>query len=668
MTSLVRPRAIVAVLAAVLLVTLAVPTVDARLPRARPYHVHGPITLDTNLLSKSGVSAWAIDDYLQAHTSLPRLGAAFLAAERKYGVNARFLLAAAMHESAWGRGAIARIKHNLFGYNAFDRDPFHYANAYRSYAANIRATAKFIKNFYLTPGGRWWGGRPTLRSMQQFWSSSGSWGVNVSRIASSIHLDRFTGRSIKVALPVVKGTLHGGDEALVHLTWAGGAIPKGVRFVATWELVALASDVGQVAGLSSVGVGGAVDGMVASPAAAEAARSAVSTRSTPNQVRPKTVATRRAKTESRAITLRVPVPRQPGSYLLRVEMRDNDRKVLPARERVTIPGADVRIWNDRAVNVSLQPSSDGAGAVVTITNTGREAIPAMPGTDSPAAGAPDARAVRSFATVSATAGEPAGVDPVLLLAEPLVADLLPGHTVSFTTPPIDDVTGQAANWLSVGLSVLGDPGWLQELSPVGAWFSTSALGAAGPARADGTGGAPVVDSASPDASTLTPTPSPPSSPTSSPTPPPAPKATPATASAAPSPTPRATPTLKPSKRHNSEHSRAITYRGAWGNAQSGGYIGGNVRWSKTAGSTATFTFTGSSVSWVGPMGATRGRALVIVDGRIVARVDLWRPTFVASAVLFTRSFRTTGHHTLKIKVLATPGRPYVAIDELRVKP
>ena len=118
MTPLPRLRVTLAVIAAMLLVSVVVPSADARVPRARPDHAGGPITLDTNLLSVSGVSAWAIDEYLKAATPLPRLGAAFVDAERKYGVNARFLLAAAVHESSWGRSYISRVKHNLFGYNA----------------------------------------------------------------------------------------------------------------------------------------------------------------------------------------------------------------------------------------------------------------------------------------------------------------------------------------------------------------------------------------------------------------------------------------------------------------------------------------------------------------------------------------------------------------------
>src|SRR3954470_13263281 len=156
-----------AVLAGALLMTLAVPTADARMPRARKYHAGGAITLDTNLLSVSGASAWAIDEYLKATTSLPALGTAFLDAEKRYGINARSLLAAALHESGWGTGYISRTKHNLFGYNAYDHCPSTCAGSFESYVASIDGVAAFMKESYLAPSGRWWGGAPTLRAMQK---------------------------------------------------------------------------------------------------------------------------------------------------------------------------------------------------------------------------------------------------------------------------------------------------------------------------------------------------------------------------------------------------------------------------------------------------------------------------------------------------------------------
>lgn len=658
MTSRLRPRVTLAVLAAVLLMSFVAPTADARVPRATRYRVGGPITLDTNLLSRSGVSAWAIDEYLKATTSLPRLGRAFIGAEKKYGVNARFLLAAALHESGWGTSYISRVKHNLFGLNAYDRDPLRHATAFATYAASIDATAKFIKGSYLTPRGRWWGGQPTLRSMQQFWSSSHRWGVGVSRIATSIHLGSISRRSIKFAAPAVRGTLHGGSKASVRLTWSGGAIPAGIEFVASWEPIELDSE---------------VSGATSSPTVTG-------------------VAARRVKTQKRSITLAMATPPEPGRYLLEVEMRDSGRRPLPAADRVHIPGVEVRVWGDRAVSYDIQPSVDGTGAVLRITNTGREVIPAVLSQVQPEPRDPEAPASRSVVSVTASAGDRVDPDPVLLIAAPLVADLLPGDSISFDLPAIEAATGRTTNWLSANLSVLGDASWLAARAPVGAWFSDVGLGAPGStgAAAQAAAGAPGISTTMAPVPAQTPIPTPAATPSPVPTPAatpgpvpvPTPAATPrptpaaitpATPAATPSPvpTPSPTPSRTPAParvtRSYSEHSGAIRYRGSWGNAAGSRYKGGKVAWSKTPGATATFTFTGSSVSWIGPKGPTRGLALVLLDGRAVARVNMWRSTFAPRAVLFKRSFGTSGQHTLTIKVLSMPRHPYVAIDELVVR-
>ncbi len=632
-----------AMLVATALMSFVAPTVDARVPRATHYRVGGAITLDTNLVSKSGASAWAINEYLASTTSLPPLGKAFVAAERKYGVNARFLLAAAMHESARGTSYIARVKHNLFGYNAYDRDPLRYASAYATYAANIDATTKFIKDFYLTPGGRWWGGAPTLRSMQQFWSSSGQWGVGVSRIASSIHLAAFSGRSITFSAPAVQGLLHGGDRAQVELTWAGGAIPAGVEFVARWVPVELDAD--------------AVAAVLSGPVAAETG--AVDAAVNPSPARPTiTSPASRSRTRARSVTLTIRAPRQPGRYLLEVDMRDTGRRPLPAAERVDTPSVAVRVWGDRAVSVDLGLSLDGTGAVVRITNTGRVTIPAAPSQDAAAAGNPEPAATPSVVTVTASSSGAADAAPDLLLSTRLAADLLPGASVTFDVRGIAAATGRTASWLSVSLSILGNQNALGAYAPVGAWFSDAGLDALAPA--DATAGPTANLYQGPQAAAPMPAPS------ATPSPTPMPKA-PAAPSATPSPKAPATPAPKHVTRTYSEHSSAIDYRGHWGDARGGGYIGGHVAWSTTPGSTATFTFSGSSVTWIGPKGPTRGLALVLVDGRAVARINLWSSSFVARAALFKRSFSTSGRHKLTIKVLSMPGHPYVAIDGFVVR-
>ena len=648
MTARRRSTVLIAVLAATLLLQMAAPVASAGWPRARHYHPGGPITLDTNLLSRSGASAWAIDAYLRARTSLPPLGAAFVAAEQRYGVNARFLLAAALHESAWGTSYISRVKHNLFGYNAYDRDPFRYATAYRTYVANIDATAKFIKASYLTPGGRWWGGQPTLRSMQRFWSPSGRWGEGVSRVASSIHLATLSGRSIRFASPDVGGTLHAGDQVSIRLTWTGGVIPAGIEFVATWMPVALDSD-----------------GITTTPSA-------------PAKDQPTPVRARRARSAAHAITLTVAAPRQPGSYRLRLAMLDVRGRPLPRADRVPIAPVGVRIWADRAASVSLEPGADGTGVTVRITNTGRQPIPAMRSWVPSPASYLDVRTARSVVTVTASSDDPANPGPVVLRVEPLAADLAPGASVAFDVPGIDAATGRTTNWLAVDLSVLDDPTWLTPYLPVGAWRSDAGLGTVTRGGPVDPQGAPLTDAtpampmlpALPAATpvptpTATPTPTPTATPTPTPAPKPAPTPTPAPAS---TPTPeRAAAPRPPVTRTYSEHNRAVVYRGRWGDAQAGGYLGGNVAWATSPGATARFTFTGSSVAWIGPLGPTRGRALILVDGRVAGTVNLWRSTFVARAVLFKRTFRTAGRHTLTIKVLDSPGPGNVSIDGFTVR-
>jgi hypothetical protein len=655
MIARLRIRITLALLAASLLLSLVATTAVAYVPWATRYHVGGPITLDTNLLSQSGVSALAIDEYLRAKTPLPPLGAAFLGAEKKYGVNARFLLAAALHESGWGTSYISRVKHNLFGYNAYDRNPFRYASAYATYAANIDATAKFIRDFYLRPGGRWWGGQPTLRSMQLCWSSSHSWGVNVSQIATSIHLAAIAGRSITVAPPIASGPLHGGSRTSIRLAWAGGAIPAGVVFVARWQPIELDADVVAAARAATV--------TSASPATLTPTPKAKAK----DRGKPTSVAARRVRTAPRSITLQTAAPRASGRYLLSVEMLDSSHGRLPVAQRVSIPSVEVRVWGARAVSYEIEPSLDGTGVVVRITNTGTTVIPAassqVPFEPS------DPGAQRSVVSVTASASDASNPSAVLLIASPLRADMRPGASITVEVPGISMATGRATNWLSASLNVLGDATWLTASPPAGTWYSALGLSTTMPAGNAPTGGPPSSATPTPPGVPFPTTPTATPSPTTTPTPSPI---------ATPAPTPKPTATPRPAKkppahaparvtRGYSERSGAIRYRGAWGDAPFAGYNGGNVAWSRTPGASATFTFTGSSVSWIGPEGPTRGLALVLLDGRAIARIDLWRSSFVERAVLFSRAFHTTGRHTLTITVLSTPGHPYVAIDGFVVR-
>ena len=115
----------------------------------------------------------------------------------------------------------------------------------------------------------------------------------------------------------------------------------------------------------------------------------------------------------------------------------------------------------------------------------------------------------------------------------------------------------------------------------------------------------------------------------------------------------------------SDSSSAIRYSGTWAFVKYASYLNQRAHWTKARSASATYTFDGASVAWAGPVGPTRGKARIIVDGRLVATVDTYRATFKAREVLWAATLKD-GRHTLRIQVLGTAGRPTVAVDGLYV--
>jgi hypothetical protein len=111
--------------------------------------------------------------------------------------------------------------------------------------------------------------------------------------------------------------------------------------------------------------------------------------------------------------------------------------------------------------------------------------------------------------------------------------------------------------------------------------------------------------------------------------------------------------------------RKIHYRGGWSSARHAAYAGDRVRYATHAGAKASVTFTGRSISWIGPKGPTRGSARVYVDGRYVRLVNLRTRSFDPDTVLFSKRWSHSGRHVLTI-IVARTGRP-VAIDEIRIR-
>jgi hypothetical protein len=101
-----------------------------------------------------------------------------------------------------------------------------------------------------------------------------------------------------------------------------------------------------------------------------------------------------------------------------------------------------------------------------------------------------------------------------------------------------------------------------------------------------------------------------------------------------------------------ETSSAISYTGAWTAEALSSAYGGSVNHASASVDRAQLSFTGSSVSWVAPKNANRGKATVWIDGVKVGTVDLYSSTEQPRKVVFTKNgLDASQPHTLEVRVL-----------------
>lgn len=159
-----------------------------------------------DLRTKSSVTAAQIDVYIASRTVgktsvLTGQGQTIIDAANKYGVNALYLAAHAIHESGFGVSEIANARNNLFGYGAYDITPFIGSVKFDSIASNIEYIAQTIKATYLNPAN--WkyngaylgytvkninGGRvdSLSKGMNFYYASDSNWGNAIATHMSNI--------------------------------------------------------------------------------------------------------------------------------------------------------------------------------------------------------------------------------------------------------------------------------------------------------------------------------------------------------------------------------------------------------------------------------------------------------------------------------------------------
>ncbi len=124
------------------------------------------------------------------------------------------------------------------------------------------------------------------------------------------------------------------------------------------------------------------------------------------------------------------------------------------------------------------------------------------------------------------------------------------------------------------------------------------------------------------------------------------------------------PSVKP-YRHQETTSLA-TWKGSWGTSRDSAWSGGKTRYSRKAGASVTFKFTGRAFALVAPKGSTRGKAKLYIDGFYVSTIDLYRKTAQSRMLVAGRTWNDLGAHTVKLVVVGKGSHPRVDVDALLV--
>src|SRR5690606_3140642 len=99
---------------------------------------------------------------------------------------------------------------------------------------------------------------------------------------------------------------------------------------------------------------------------------------------------------------------------------------------------------------------------------------------------------------------------------------------------------------------------------------------------------------------------------------------------------------------------------------------GDSKGSNTPGSTASYTFTGTGVTWIGQVDSNFGKATVAIDGVTKATVDCYSSTSKSQQSLYTITGLERGTHTITITVLGShnpsSSDSYIEADALVINP
>lgn len=203
-----------------------------------------------DLRTKSNVTAAQINGYIAKNLKagqvsvLTNKGQSFIDAGNRYGVNALYLAAHAIHESDFGRSNISLGKNNLFGFGAFDISPFVASYRFSTIDLCINYIAAEIKSTYLNKANWKYSGaylgfstkdmkntriNQNSEGMNFYYASDPNWGKSIARhMENMLPYDKayYKNAVINPTVPGQPGIPGGSD-----------VFPAGITAVAKQDLV-----------------------------------------------------------------------------------------------------------------------------------------------------------------------------------------------------------------------------------------------------------------------------------------------------------------------------------------------------------------------------------------------------------------------------------------------
>jgi hypothetical protein len=119
-----------------------------------------------------------------------------------------------------------------------------------------------------------------------------------------------------------------------------------------------------------------------------------------------------------------------------------------------------------------------------------------------------------------------------------------------------------------------------------------------------------------------------------------------------------------------QNSAAVAYTGTWFTNSSAVLSGNSAAFANAAGSSATITFSGTGITWIGYRDANSGMAQVYVDGVLTATVDTYLSPVQTQTPIYSINGLVPAKHTLAIVVTGThnpsSGGSWVWVDAFDV--